>query len=609
MGNPWTDPFKQKRMEPAAAEEQADKKRAEDWKGTLGRIGRYLLKSRGKLSVVVLMIAVSSLMALAGPLIVGLSVDEFLVDGDLGMIGFVLAALAAVYLLHSLSVFLQHFWMIQVSQRTVYDIRTSLFDQLQQLPVAFFDKRRHGELMSRITNDVDNISNTLNSSIIQIVQSVLTLGGILIVMLYLSPLLTFITLTIVPAMVFGMKWITKRTAPLFKAQQKRLGEMTGYVQETMSGQRIIKSFSQEERVIRSFEERNAALFQAAFWAQTISGFIPKLMNMLNNVSFAVIAGFGGLLALNGMITIGVIVIFAEYARQFTRPLNDLANQVNVLLSAIAGAERVFSIIDEESERREGEEVRRLPGASIAFDHVTFAYEEETILHDVTFQAEEGQTVALVGPTGAGKTTTISLLARFYDPQEGTIRIGGSDIRSIDKEALRGQMAFVLQDSFLFEGTIRENIRYGRLNASDDAVLQAAADANADGFIRRLPDDYDTRIDAEGGGISQGQRQLLAIARALLADTDILILDEATSSIDTITELKIQEALQRLMKGRTSIVIAHRLNTIQAADQIIVMEQGGIVEKGSHVELMTEDGRYADLVKSQHESGSPATLSS
>lgn len=598
--NQWTEPFQHPKIPLEGAAEKQQKKRAADWQGTLKRIWSYLLNHRAMLGVVVLMISLSSLFALAGPLIVGLSIDTFLVEGNTTMVLYVLAALGIIYLLHSLTVFLQHYWMVDIAQKTVYTIRTGLFEHLQKLPIGFFDKRQHGDLMSRLTNDIENISNTLNSSVIQIFQSVLTLAGILIVMLYLSPLLTVITLVIVPLMVIGMKWITKRTGPLFKAQQKHLGNVNSYAQETMSGQRIIKTFSQEERVMKEFDGKNKELRLAGFWAQTISGFIPKLMNMLNNVSFAVIAGVGGIFALNGMITIGVIVIFAEYARQFTRPLNDLANQFNVLLSAIAGAERVFHIMDEKSELDEdqGSKELFLKEGSIDFANVTFGYEEDLIIKNVSFTADKGETIAFVGPTGAGKTTIISLLSRFYDPTEGMISIDGQNIREVKKESLRKHMAFVLQDSFLFSGTIQDNIRYGRLGASNEEVVEAAKLANAHTFIAQLPQGYETKIDAEGGGISQGQKQLLSIARALLADPAILILDEATSSIDTITEIKIQQALRRLMHGRTSIVIAHRLNTIREADRILVLDDGQVIEKGNHEELLEEDGFYADLFHSQ-----------
>lgn len=597
--NRWTEPFQHPKLKLEETDTKKNK-RAENWKETLRRIWSYLMDYRAKLVLVIIMITLSSLFALAGPLIVGLSIDTFLVDGDISMVIYVLIALGVIYALHSLSVFLQHYWMVDIAQKTVYTIRTALFAHLQKLPIPFFDRRQHGDLMSRLTNDMENISNTLNSSVIQIFQSVLTLAGILIVMLYLSPLLTLITLIIVPVMVLGMKWITKRTGPLFKAQQQNLGSVNSYVQETMSGQRIIKTFSQEDRVMREFDSKNKELRLAGFWAQTISGFIPKLMNMLNNVSFAIIAGIGGIFALNGMITIGVIVIFAEYARQFTRPLNDLANQFNVLLSAIAGAERVFHIMDEKSEldEEQGTKELDLTEGNIAFADVSFGYDEELIIKKVSFAAEKGETVAFVGPTGAGKTTIISLLSRFYDPMEGTITIDGQNIRNIKRESLRKQMAFVLQDSFLFAGTIKDNIRYGRLTASDEEVAASAKLANAHSFIEQLPQGYDTRIDAEGGGISQGQKQLLSIARALLADPAILILDEATSSIDTITEIKIQQALRRLMHGRTSIVIAHRLNTIREADHILVLEEGEVLERGSHEELLEADGFYADLFFSQ-----------
>lgn len=576
-------------------------KRAQDWKGTLKRIWAFLSKSKGRLFLVLLMVFFSSLFALLGPFIVGMSIDNFIVTEETTGLGLVLITLALIYVFHTVSVWLQHYWMIDVAQQTVYKMRTNLFDHLHTLPIPFFDKRKHGDLMSRLTNDMENVSSTLNSSVIQIFASVLTLIGTLSVMLYLSPLLTLITLTIVPVMVLGMKWITKRTGKLFKAQQKNLGELNGYIQETMSGQRIIKTFSQEEKVIQEFEERNIELKKAGFWAQTISGFIPKLMNMLNNFSFAIIAGVGGILALNQVITIGVIVIFAEYARQFTRPLNDLANQFNTLLSAIAGAERVFTIMDEDNElidEREKLELDEVQG-EVVFDEVSFSYENEVdTLSSISFQAKVGEMIAFVGPTGAGKTTIISLLSRFYDPTSGAISIDGVDTSTVKRESLRKQMAFVLQDSFLFQGTVRENIRYGRLNATDEEIIEAAKLANAHSFIEQMPAAYDTKIDAEGGGISQGQKQLLSIARALLADPSILILDEATSSIDTITELKIQEALQRLMKGRTSFVIAHRLNTIQRADQILVLEEGQITEKGSHDQLLVENGFYSDLYFSQ-----------
>ncbi|GAA0321574.1 ABC transporter ATP-binding protein [Bacillus carboniphilus] len=579
------------------------KPKAKNWWGTLKRIWSYLAEKKVMLFLVLLMVLVSSGLALLGPYLVGMAVDDYIVTRDSSGLVKLLVGLLIVYIFHSVSIFLQNFWMIGIAQKTVYEMRNQLFRHLHKLPIPFFDKRQHGELMSRVTNDIENVSSTLNTSVIQVFSSVLTLVGTVSVMIWLSPLLTLVTLIIIPMMVFGMKWITKRTGRLFKEQQRNLGALNGYIEETVSGQRIVKSFSQEERVINEFLEKNDRLKLSGYWAQTFSGFIPKLMNMLNNLSFAIIAGVGGILALNGYISIGVIVVFTEYSRQFTRPLNDLANQFNTLLSAIAGAERVFDVLDEEVEIKDGKGALVLKDArgEVDFVDVSFSYEEEEegqTVRDINFHASPGQTVALVGPTGAGKTTIINLLSRFYEVGSGRILIDGHDISKISRESLRQNMGFVLQDSFLFEGTIRENIRYGRLDATDEEVEEAAKLANAHSFIMKLPGQYDMVLKQDGSGISQGQRQLLSIARAILANPKILILDEATSSIDTITEMKIQEALQRLMQGRTSFVIAHRLNTIQQADQILVLEDGTIIEKGSHDSLLKQKGFYHDLFHSQ-----------
>ncbi|MED0701595.1 MULTISPECIES: ABC transporter ATP-binding protein [Aeribacillus] len=575
--------------------------KVKDWKGTLKRIWGYMSDQKVLFFFVLLMVFISTVLTILGPFLVGKGIDIYIVEKSGNHFFFFFIVLVLIYALHSLSIWLQNIWMIKVAQNTVYKIRSDLFRQFHLLPISFFDQKKTGELMSRMTNDVENVSSTLNSSVIQISSSVLTLIGVVSVMLWMSPFLTIITLIVVPLLVVGMKWITRRTGQLFKEQQRSLGELNGYIEETITGQRIVKTFSQENRVMHEFLEKNERLRRSSFWAQTISGFIPKLMHVLNNLSFTLIAGFGGIFALKGWITIGTIVVFAEYARQFTRPLNDLANQFNTLLSAVAGAERVFDLLDEQAEEADfGEYVQsaNIKG-DIVFDRVSFSYGEESqTIKNISFHVSPGETVALVGATGAGKTTIINLLARFYEINEGRILIDGKDISKLRRSELRQAMGFVLQDPFLFHTTIRENIRYGRLDATDEEVEEAAKLANAHSFIKNLPDQYDTIINEGGTSISQGQKQLLSIARAILKNPSILLLDEATSSIDTVTELKIQEALERLMKGRTSFVIAHRLNTIKKADQIFVIQDGRIVEKGSPDELLEKEGFYFDLVTNQ-----------
>ncbi|BDG47130.1 ABC transporter ATP-binding protein [Parageobacillus sp. KH3-4] len=573
------------------------KQQAKDNIGTLKRLWSFLAPQKKWLIAVIAMVIVSSCLSLLGPYVVGRVIDAYIVEKRADGFFLVVALLLFIYASLSVSTFLQGYWMIKVAQKTIYAIRQRLFRHFHELPISFFDKRQQGELMSRITNDIENMSQTFNSTAIQVISSTLTLVGAICVMLWLSPLLTFITLLVVPLMYIGMRWITNRTQKRFREQQRCLGEMNGFIEEVISGQKIVKMFAQERRMIDEFLRKNETLKQAGFWAQTYSGFIPKLMNFLNNLSFALIAGVGGILALKGMISIGVIVVFAEYARQFTRPLNDLANQWNTLLSALAGAERVFEILDMEKEERDETgaiSLDRIQG-KVEFDHVVFSYDkQQNAIRDVSFSVSPGETAALVGPTGAGKTTILQLLARFYDPDRGHIFIDGHDSRSIKRASLRAHMAFVLQDTFLFEGTIRDNIRYGKLDASDEEVEQAAKWANAHSFIMKLPNGYDTVLKQDGSGISQGQRQLLAIARAMVANPSILILDEATSNIDTVTEMKIQEALERLMRGRTCFVIAHRLNTIQNADRILVLHEGKIIEQGTHESLLAAKGFYYDL---------------
>ncbi|WP_445489934.1 ABC transporter ATP-binding protein [Niallia sp. 03133] len=598
-----TDPFQYRKIN-IKPNKKTEKKRAKPKNEgkTIRRLWFYIAQKRMLLFIVLFLVAASCVLGLLGPYLLGKAIDVYIVNKQTDHFVSLLLALAVIYLFYSITLFLQNYWMIGIAQTTVYKLRSELFQHFHMLPIAYFDKRQHGELMSRVTNDIENVSSTLNSSIIQIVSSMLTLIGTVAVMLWISPLLTLLTLTIIPAMYIGMKWITKRTGVLFKEQQKHLGALNGFIEESISGQRIIKTFSLEEKMILDLDEKSNNLKNIGYWAQVYSGFIPKLMNMLNNVSYALIVGVGGLIILrSGDISIGVIVIFVEYARQFTRPLNDLSNQFNTLLSAIAGAERVFEVLDEPTESKDetfAHEIQSIKG-EVSFSNVSFAYEKDKrILENIHFQINPGETLALVGPTGAGKTTVINLLSRFYEITSGSIEIDGQNILKMKRESLRSHMGFVLQDTYLFEGTIRENIRYGRLTATDDEVEAAAKMANAHSFISKMPEAYDTVLSSEGSGISQGQKQLLSIARAIIADPTILIMDEATSSIDTVTEVNIQEALKRLMKGKTCLVIAHRLNTIRHADKIAVLDKGRIIEIGSHTHLLNQKGFYYELYQNQ-----------
>jgi ATP-binding cassette subfamily B protein len=490
--------------------------------------------------------------------------------------------------------------MTSVSQNTVFELRRDLFGKYQELPIKFFDTQANGELMSRATNDIESVSSTLNQSVTQLLNSLITLSGSLVIMLMLNVPLTVVSLITIPLVLLASRKIIGLSRTYFRNQQRHLGELGGFIEETISGQKVVKQYNREEAEVKRFRKISGELNKVSIKAQIVSGLVGPVMNMINNLGFAIIAGVGGWMAYHNLATVGIIVSFLTYSKQFGRPISDLANQYNLIQSAIAGAERVFEVLDMPSEygNEQCDDLPRLKG-EVAFRDVSFAYKEDSpILSGVTFEAKPGEKIALVGPTGAGKTTIVNLLSRFYDLNGGSIRIDGRDIRELNKNALRSQLGMVLQDAHVFSGTIRENIRFGRLDASDQEIEQAARLANADAFIKRLPHGYETLLNAEGGNLSHGQRQLLTIARAILADPAILILDEATSSVDTRTEMHIQQAMKNLMKGRTSFVIAHRLSTIQDADRILVIQGGGIAEQGSHEELLSMQGAYYELYNTQ-----------
>jgi ATP-binding cassette subfamily B protein len=531
----------------------------------------------------------------------GRAIDVFIAQNDLpGLRGLVLA-MVAVYLGTSGITYAQMYLMAAVAQRAVRDIRTDLFERLQALPLRYFDQHPHGELMSRLANDVENISIVLNESVTQLVSSGVGILGVATVMFLINVRLAIVSLVTLPLMVVISQWVAKRTRRGFRQQQEQLGALNGMIEETITGQRVVKAYGQERAVIDQFDEHNARLRRASTRAQIFAGLLGPMTNFVNNVGFAIVAGAGGWMAVRGLASVGTIAAFISYARQFTMPLNQIANLYNTIQSALAGAERVFEVIDETSEFEDIPDVIPLEPVKgkVVFDSVCFGYEKDVpVLKKVSMHAKRGDTIALVGPTGAGKTTIVNLLTRFYDVDSGMVSIDGKDIRQMRKDELRRALGIVLQDTFLFADTVMESIRYGRLHASDDEVIAAAKLANADQFIHRLPQGYHTMLSERGSNLSQGQRQLLAIARAILANPSILILDEATSSVDTRTEKNIQEAMLRLMEGRTSFVIAHRLSTIRDADAILVINQGEIIERGTHEFLLEQKGFYHHLYMSQ-----------
>ena len=575
--------------------------KAKNSKETILRIGTYLTTKKISLAIVFLMVIASSVLALTGPYLIGVAIDNYIVPGDFPGLLNISITLASIYIGSAFFTWAQNYIMIGVSQAIVFQMRRDLFEKLHSLPLGYFDSKPHGEIMSRVTNDMDNLSSTLNNSTTQVFSSFITIVGTLAMMIWLSPILTILSLLIIPLVLVATRLIAEKTREYFSHNQKTLGELNGLIEETISGQKVIKAFGHEEKVIEDFSIKNNRLREVGIKAQVYSGVIFPLMHVFNNISFAIVAGAGGWLAVQGAITVGVIVSFINYSRQFTRPLNELANQFNMIQSAIAGAERVFEILDQEREREDPKDVKVLDEVKgeVVFNQVSFGYEKDIpVLKAISLDAQPGQTIALVGPTGAGKTTIINLLTGFYDVHQGRITIDGHDIREISRENLRSLLGIVLQDTYLFSETIRENIRYGRLDATDTEVERAAQLAYAHPFIQRLPDGYDTVLSEDGGNLSHGERQLIAMARTILKDPAILILDEATSSIDTRTEAQIQGALLNLMAGRTSFVIAHRLSTIVNADRILVINGGQVIEAGNHQELLAKKGFYHNLYMNQ-----------
>ncbi|HOB08032.1 MAG: ABC transporter ATP-binding protein [Limnochordia bacterium] len=575
--------------------------RAKDTVGTLKRLVRYLDFAKRKLILVFVLVLSTALFAIIGPYLVVIAIDHYILPGNLRGLAFLTAGMIALYAVNALFHWLQASLMVELAQTTVGRIRRELFAKIQTLPLKFFDTSERGDLMSRLTNDVDNISQILTSSVTQVFNSLITLVGVLAMMLYLSPLLTLANLAVIPVMLLIVGKVASMSRNFFMQQQTALGELNGFIEETISGQKVVKVFTKEQTMLERFSTLNNNYRRSGIKAQILSGFIPPFMNILNNLNFAVIASLGGWLIVRGLSTIGVIGGFLNYSRQFTGPVMQLSNLFNMIQAAIAGAERVFEVLDQEPEPEDAPDAKapdRIDG-EVQFEDVSFAYEKERpVLHGISLEAKPGQVIALVGPTGAGKTTIINLLTRFYDIDQGRITIDGLDIRQIKRDRLRSLLGVVLQDTYLFSASVKENIRYGRLDATDAEVEQAAKLANAHSFIIRLPNGYDTILSEDGSNLSQGQRQLLAIARAILADPAILILDEATSSVDTRTEQQIQSAMLELMKGRTSFVIAHRLSTIRNADLIVVIDQGRIVEQGKHQELLERKGFYYNLYMSQ-----------
>jgi ATP-binding cassette subfamily B protein len=575
--------------------------RAKDRRGTLRRLWGYLRHQGWTLTGVLLLVLITTGLDLLTPYLLGLALDEFILKGNLPGLARLGAWMIGIFLVAAGLTWVQAYLMAAVAQRTVRDLRNDLFAQFQRLPLRYVDQRTHGELMSRLTNDVENVSAVLNESVTQFIASLISIVGVAAVMFAINVRLAIVSLITLPLMAYISQWIARRTRRGFRDQQEYLGKLNGLIEETVTGQRVVKAYGREATVIAEFDETNTSLRRAAIRAQIFAGLMGPMSNFVGNFGFAIVAGAGGWMAVTGLATVGTIAAFVNYARQFSMPINQIANLYNTIQSALAGAERVFAVIDETPEPADTPDALPLkaPRGEVRFENVRFGYQPDVpVLKNVSLHALPGQTIALVGPTGAGKTTIVNLLSRFYEVDAGRIVIDGLDIGSYQKDDLRRTLGIVLQDTFLFAGTVAENIRYGRLDASDDDVRAAAKLANADQFIHRLPQGYETQLSERASNLSQGQRQLLAIARAILADPGILILDEATSSVDTRTEQHIQQAMLRLMQGRTAFVIAHRLSTIRQADQILVIDHGEIIERGKHQELLAAKGFYWNLYTSQ-----------
>lgn len=570
---------------------------------TLLRILSYLGYDRRLLFFIAFLIIIGIFCNLYGSYMLRPIINDYILPGDIRGLIKMLLLLAAVYLAGVCSVWIQYRLLNKIGQRTVTRMRDELFRKMEHLPLRYFDTHQHGDLMSRYTNDIDRVSEALTDSLSDILSSTLTLTGILVMMIYISPLLTLVVVVMVPVMFLCAGFVVRRSRKYFAAQQASLGEINGYIEEMISGQKVIKVFNHEEKVKEGFGTLNRDLYGKSQKAQFYSGMMMPLMQNLNTLNYVVITIVGGILAITRGFDVGGLAAFLQYSRQFGRPINELASLYNNIQGAIAGAERIFQVIDEPPEARDVQHAVSLVHVKgdVEMKNVTFGYDPgKTILKNISLRAKPGCKIALVGATGAGKTTIMNLLPRFYDIQSGEITIDGHSIGDIKLDDLRQSMAIVLQDTHLFSETVRENIRFGRLTATDEEVTEAAKLTSAHSFISRLPHGYDTLLENDGANLSQGQRQLLNIARAAIADPPVLLLDEATSNIDTRSEIHIQKGLDRLMQGRTSIIIAHRLSTVQNADLILVLEAGQIIEQGNHRELLARKGKYYSLYKEQFE---------